>query len=41
MTPALHEARFYERQPDGRMCCTLCPHDCRIAEGSGGACAVR
>lgn len=38
---ALHEARFYERQPDGRLHCTLCPHDCRIADGSRGACSVR
>ena len=41
MTPALHEAWFCERQPDGRLRCTLCPHDCRIADGSRGACAVR
>lgn len=41
MTPALHEAWFYERQPDGRVRCTLCPHDCRIADGSRGACSVR
>jgi pyruvate formate lyase activating enzyme len=38
---ALHEARFYEREPDGRVLCTLCPHDCRIAEGGRGACGVR
>lgn len=37
----LREASFYDRQPDGRVHCTLCPHDCRIAEGSRGACAVR
>jgi pyruvate formate lyase activating enzyme len=41
MAPALHEASFYERQADGRVHCTLCPHDCRIAEGSRGACSVR
>ncbi|MBZ5558026.1 MAG: AmmeMemoRadiSam system radical SAM enzyme [Acidobacteriia bacterium] len=41
MTPALHEASFYEAQPGGRALCTLCPHDCRIADGSRGACAVR
>ena len=28
----LHEARFYEPLPDGRVLCTLCPHDCRIHE---------
>lgn len=41
MTAALHEAWFYERLPDNRARCTLCPHDCRIADGSRGACAVR
>jgi len=37
----LHEARFYETLPDGRVLCTLCPHDCRIPDGGRGACAVR
>ena len=37
----LHEARFYETQPDGHVLCTLCPHDCRIAQGGRGACGVR
>jgi len=37
----LHEARFYETLPDGRVLCTLCPHDCRIVEGGRGACGVR
>jgi len=41
MTLVLHEASFSERQPDGRVRCTLCPHDCRIADGSRGACSVR
>jgi pyruvate formate lyase activating enzyme len=41
MTPELHEAWFYERLTDGRVRCTLCPHDCRIADGSRGACAIR
>ena len=36
-----HEARFYEHLPDGRVLCTLCPHDCHIPEGARGACAVR
>ena len=39
--PSLHEASFYERLPEGRVHCTLCPHDCRIADGSRGACSVR
>ncbi|KPK56144.1 MAG: radical SAM protein [Thiotrichales bacterium SG8_50] len=37
----LHEARFYEPQPHARVLCTLCPHDCHIAEGGRGACGVR
>jgi pyruvate formate lyase activating enzyme len=37
----LHEARFYEPLPDGRVLCTLCPHDCHIHEGGRGACSVR
>jgi pyruvate formate lyase activating enzyme len=41
MTPELHEAWFFKRQADGRVHCTLCPHDCRIAEGSRGACSAR
>jgi len=37
----LHEARFWEPLPDGRVLCTLCPHDCRIHAGARGACSVR
>ena len=37
----LHEARFYETLSNGRVLCSLCPHDCRIAEGGRGACGVR
>jgi len=37
----LHEARFYQTLPDGRVLCTLCPHDCRIPDGARGACSVR
>jgi len=36
-----HQAAFYETLPDGRVLCTLCPHDCRIAKGGRGACGVR
>jgi pyruvate formate lyase activating enzyme len=39
--PGLHEAAFYERQPDGRVVCRLCPHHCRIGDGVLGACGVR
>lgn len=37
----LKEARFYEPLPKGKVLCTLCPHDCHIAEGARGACGVR
>ncbi|HMA44625.1 MAG TPA: AmmeMemoRadiSam system radical SAM enzyme [Gemmatimonadales bacterium] len=37
----LREAMFYDRLPDGRVHCRLCPHDCRIADGVLGACGVR
>lgn len=37
----MHEAEFYERLSNGRVRCTLCPHDCAIVEGGRGACAVR
>lgn len=37
----LHEARFYETLADGKVLCTLCPHDCRIPDGTRGACGVR
>ncbi len=37
----LYEARFYESLPEGRVLCTLCPHDCRIPDGARGACGIR
>ncbi|MFO7604443.1 MAG: AmmeMemoRadiSam system radical SAM enzyme [Gammaproteobacteria bacterium] len=37
----LREARYYETLPDGHVLCTLCPHDCHIADGGRGACGVR
>jgi pyruvate formate lyase activating enzyme len=37
----LHEAAFYDRLPDGRVRCRLCPHDCRLGDGLLGACGVR
>ena len=39
-TPS-HEARFYEKLPDERVRCTLCPYDCVISDGGRGACGVR
>jgi pyruvate formate lyase activating enzyme len=37
----LREAAFYDRLPDGRVRCRLCPHRCRITDGVLGACGVR
>ena len=37
----MHAALFYQTRPDHRVICTLCPHNCHIADGSRGACAVR
>jgi pyruvate formate lyase activating enzyme len=37
----LHEARYYETLPEKQVLCTLCPHDCRIADRGRGACGVR
>ncbi|MGM0576710.1 MAG: radical SAM protein [Myxococcota bacterium] len=38
---SLHEARFWEPTGEDRVRCTLCPHECSIAPGGRGACAVR
>jgi len=36
-----HPARFFEREADGRLLCTLCPRQCRLGEGQAGFCYVR
>ncbi len=36
-----HEARYFDREPDGRLRCTLCPRDCRLADGQAGFCFIR
>jgi pyruvate formate lyase activating enzyme len=35
------EALFYERLPDGKVRCTLCPQNCKIAPGKAGFCGAR
>lgn len=35
MTP-LHETRFYETLPVGKVVCSLCPHDCHVPDGARG-----
>jgi pyruvate formate lyase activating enzyme len=37
----MHVARWWRREPDGRILCTLCPRDCRIGEGQSGFCYIR
>ncbi len=37
----MREARYFERMPDGRLRCFLCPRDCRIGDGQAGFCTVR
>src|SRR5512147_1128225 len=34
-------ARWSEAEPDGRLRCTLCPRDCRLADGQSGFCFAR
>jgi pyruvate formate lyase activating enzyme len=36
-----HPARWWERQADGRLLCTLCPRYCRLGEGQAGFCFIR
>jgi len=37
----MHEARFWDREADGRVRCRLCRFHCRIAAGRTGLCGVR
>ena len=42
MTPgALHEARWWRTEPDGKLLCTLCPRACRVGDGQAGFCFLR
>ncbi|MBP7829558.1 MAG: AmmeMemoRadiSam system radical SAM enzyme [Kiritimatiellae bacterium] len=34
-------ARYGRKLPDGRVQCTVCPHECRLKEGQRGICFVR
>ncbi len=36
-----YPARYWQRLPDGRIQCDLCPRDCRLHDGQRGACFVR
>jgi len=37
----MYEALFYSQEPGGKVRCTLCPHNCLIADGKRGICKVR
>ncbi len=37
----LYEARWWQKQDDGRILCTLCPRYCKIGEGQIGFCYIR
>jgi pyruvate formate lyase activating enzyme len=36
-----HPARWWHRQDDGKLLCTLCPRFCRLGEGQAGFCFIR
>ncbi len=38
---ALVRARFWQKLPDGRVKCNLCPRECVVADGDRGYCRVR
>ncbi|HUJ81501.1 MAG TPA: AmmeMemoRadiSam system radical SAM enzyme [Candidatus Acidoferrales bacterium] len=40
-TSELHEARWWEAEPNGRVHCYLCPRHCHIGEGQAGFCFIR
>ncbi len=41
VTPFMAPTKYWEKLPNGRVQCTLCPDFCRLAEGQRGACFVR
>jgi pyruvate formate lyase activating enzyme len=40
-TEALHEARWWEAEPGGKVHCYLCPRHCHIGAGQAGFCFIR
>jgi pyruvate formate lyase activating enzyme len=36
-----HPARWWHREPDGKLLCTLCPRFCRLGDGQAGFCYIR
>lgn len=37
----MREAMWYEKLPDNKVVCQLCPHECCLGEGKSGICRVR
>ncbi len=37
----MHEARWWEAEPNGKVHCYLCPRHCHIGEGQAGFCFIR
>jgi pyruvate formate lyase activating enzyme len=40
-TTSLHEARWWEPEPNGKVHCYLCPRHCHIGDGQAGFCFIR
>ena len=40
-TVELHEARWWELEPSGKVHCYLCPRHCHIGPGQAGFCFIR
>ena len=40
-SPELHEARWWESEPNGKVHCYLCPRHCHIGVGQPGFCFIR
>jgi pyruvate formate lyase activating enzyme len=39
--PKASEAMHYEKLAENKVCCRLCPHECRVADLERGSCGVR
>jgi pyruvate formate lyase activating enzyme len=37
----MYQARWWRREDDGKILCTLCPRYCRLGEGQAGFCFIR
>ena len=37
----MHPARWWHKEPSGKLLCTLCPRYCRLGDGQAGFCFIR